>query len=123
MLNSALLIFFNFNKFLNIFFLLSLDYFVFVRNDAIFEETEKSVNVKNFFKNYNLYFFTKNCNFNKELLTEEPETFEQYVNLIKERLKLKENLEYLTISDQEELVNIRYFKSKLSIKFEKVALR
>ena len=70
MLNSALLIFFNFNKFLNIFFLLSLDYFVFVRNDAIFEETEKSVNVKNFFKNYNLYFFTKNCNINKELLTE-----------------------------------------------------
>ena len=66
------------------------------------------MNVKNFFKNYIFYFFTKNCNFNKELLTEEPETFEQYVNLIKERLKLKENLEYLTISDQEELVNIRF---------------
>lgn len=49
MLNSALLIFFNFNKFLNIFFLLSLDYFVFVRNDAIFEETEKSVNVRKIF--------------------------------------------------------------------------
>jgi hypothetical protein len=46
-------------------------------------------------------------------LTEEPDTFEQYVNLIKERLKLKENLEYLTISDQEELVNIYFFISML----------
>ncbi len=46
-------------------------------------------------------------------MTEEPETFEQYVNLIKERLKLKENLEYLTISDQEELVNIYFFISML----------